>query len=298
MTRHVDNSGIANFDHGTMKIIGPVAVGPGATVGQVAASQSAGKRENIAVGIVTVLAEEASAVRAALSLRPVAQQSDPFDVGVLPVHGRTVTVAATRASAQGQESCIAAYHRLQERYRPKVIALTGIAGGFHPHVRLADVIVATRVVSYDLRKETTSGTRYRGQERRAPAVIDRAVNEFFTARGEPAQLRSPEPGEDGETFQVLSGPIGSGNAVIADRDSEILRYLAGFNDKILAVDMEAAGFSQAHHEGPPPPDGPVGWLVIRGISDDASQTKNDDYHQLAARHAALVLRELLPYLPL
>ena len=40
------------------------------------------------------------------------------------------------------------------------------------------------------------------------------------------------------------------------------------------------------------------WLVVRGISDDASPGKNDAYHHLAARNAALVLRELAPYLPI
>ncbi|MGB8201321.1 MAG: hypothetical protein WCF33_16780 [Pseudonocardiaceae bacterium] len=39
-----------------------------------------------------------------------------------------------------------------------------------------------------------------------------------------------------------------------------------------------------------------GWAVVRGISDDASQHKNDDHHRIAAWHAAVVLRRLISYL--
>ena len=41
-----------------------------------------------------------------------------------------------------------------------------------------------------------------------------------------------------------------------------------------------------------------GWVVIRGISDDASEAKGHDHHRLAARRAAQALRRLVPYLPL
>jgi adenosylhomocysteine nucleosidase len=60
--------------------------------------------------------------------------------------------------------------------------------------------------------------------------------------------------------------------------------------------MEAGGLVQAFHEQ----DGPglaCGWVVIRGISDDSSITKNDDYQDISARNAAITLRHLLPYLP-
>ena len=120
------------------------------------------------------------------------------------------------------------------------------------------------------------------------------MKEFFTGHGDPAEFDVGGSGKAKGIIRVFNGPIGSGNAVIADRDSDILRYLARFNDKILAVDMEAAGLSLAHHEDLTPAGHPLGWLVIRGISDDASARKDDDYHHIAARNAALVLRELLP----
>ena len=297
MTRHVENSGIANFGRGKMKINGPTAVGTGAIVNIHSAQTPSPAGQGASIGVVTVISEEADAVRYSLGLEPTEVGHLGFDVGTLQVRGEPVTVAATRALTQGQESAMAAYNHLREHFDPAIVILTGIAGAIHTDARLGDVVVATRVVCYDLRKETPSATRYRGQEREAPAVVGHAVNAFFTDNGEPAELSIEEPGNTKGTVRVLNGPIGSGNAVIADRDSGILKFLARFNDKILAVDMESAGLSQAHHEGLTASGRPLGWLVVRGISDDASKQKNDDYHRLASRNAAIVLRELLPYLP-
>jgi adenosylhomocysteine nucleosidase len=54
--------------------------------------------------------------------------------------------------------------------------------------------------------------------------------------------------------------------------------------------MEAGGLALDFHTqtGDPKVNG---WLVIRGISDNADATKNDTHHQLAAKNAAQVLFE-------
>jgi len=48
-----------------------------------------------------------------------------------------------------------------------------------------------------------------------------AVNRFFTDHGEPAEFRVPTAGRGSPRFRVFAGPIGSGDAVIADRESDI-----------------------------------------------------------------------------
>jgi adenosylhomocysteine nucleosidase len=303
VSEHIEVNGIATFG-GTTSINGPTAIGPGATVNLPAprAWSPQGRRSERAgadIGVITVLSEESAAVREALNLRPDQSGTPGFDVGTVQVSGRPVTVASVRALAQGPESAMAAYSRLREQFDPAVIVLNGIAGGFHRDIRTGDVVIATRVICYDLRKETPVGTARRGEEHQAPALIGHAVNSFFTEYGESATLSLGSPGKAKGTFRVLNGPIGSGNVVVADRDSEILKYLARFNDKILAIDMESGGLSRAYHEGLvafTASDHPLGWLIIRGISDDASQEKNDDHHHLAAQNAAFILRELLPYL--
>jgi adenosylhomocysteine nucleosidase len=293
-------SGIVTLAGGITNIYGPTAAGhrPVVNITEKSSRPDAfpGDGTGVDVGVITVIPEEARAVRHVLSLKPDVKNGLSFDLGMVRSGGRAVTVAALQSLSQGEDPAVSAFTRMREYFSPKIVVLTGIAGGIHPDVHLGDVVIATRVICYDLRKETSEHTLRRGQERQAPAEIGHAVNRFFTDHGEPAHVKSQTVGTT-ETIRVLEGPIGSGNAVIAHRDSEIVKYLLAFNDKILAVDMESGGLGQAHH-GLPAGQRPWGWLVIRGISDHADKNKNDDYHHVAASNAAVVLRELIPYLPL
>ncbi|URM99510.1 hypothetical protein LUW76_37225 [Actinomadura madurae] len=254
-------------------------------------SGSERKKRGADIGIITMLDVETSALRLALGL----QEAPSGDLRFYTGKAGGMDITAIRTLDQGQQSTIAAYDHLRAHHDPTMIVLAGIGGGIHKDVRLGDVVVATRVVYYDLRKETPEGTRHRGQERVAPAGVGHAVNAFFTDH-EPAEFTETDPADTSRTFTAHHGPIGSGDAVIADGDAEILHYLAGFNDKILAVDMEAGGFSQACHERTADTGRPHGWVVVRGISDKADAAKDDDYHRIASWHAAATVRELLPYL--
>jgi adenosylhomocysteine nucleosidase len=226
------------------------------------------------VGVITMTSDETRAVRQVLELSPL---DDGFHAG-----RRFTRVVAVQTNGQGQGAAMDAARKLVQCFAPKVLVLAGIAGAIHPCLRIGDVVVATDVVGYDLAKETPAGTQHRGRCWQAPTVVREAVNQFFAARGEPAAF----PG-----MVARSGPIGSGNRVIAHRDAEVVKYLRAFNDKTLAVDMESDGLGQFCHE-----NGGLPWVVVRGISDLANDEKNDDAQPLAAQNAANVLRELIPYL--
>jgi adenosylhomocysteine nucleosidase len=290
MDQNITNSGILTYLGRTE--VNQSAVGPGAkvTLGQSAEVDAANHAD---IGVITVLSEEANAVREVLGLHRVQTGRLPFMEGDLDTRGRTIHVAAIRALSMGQRSTVIAFDHLRRHYSPAVIALTGIGGGIHRDAAIGDVVVTTRVVYYDQRRETPAGPRRRGEAPEAPAAMGHALNAFFTDYGEPAAFDD----ETGNGFRVHTGPIGSGDAVIEDSDSQIIEYLADFNEHTLAVDMEAGGLSQAFHEqtgGTPV----RGWVIVRGISDDASAHRTHDFHQLAARRAALVLQALLPYLPI
>lgn len=261
----------AVFD-GPAQVIGS-AIGPGATVtpapGPVERPESAYK-----VGVITVTADETRAVRRVLELSPLV---DAFHAGK-----RFTRVVAVQTHGQGEGAAMDAAQRLVQRFAPKVLVLAGIAGGIDPCLRIGDVVVATKVVGYDLHKETPAGTQRRGRHWEAPATIGHDVGEFFSARGEPADFSG---------FNARPGMIGSGNGVIAHGDAEVLRYLRGFNDKTMAVDMESDGLGQFCYQNHAWP-----WVVVRGISDLANEQKNDDAQPMAAENAAIVVRALIPYL--
>ncbi|WP_308169659.1 5'-methylthioadenosine/S-adenosylhomocysteine nucleosidase family protein [Acrocarpospora catenulata] len=288
MTGQFKNSGIIN--QGGSMIINGTAIGDGAAVvHQHPSAATVSRRAD--VGVITIKPLEATAVVEAFGLERESMNGVQFWLGTTDLRGVATRVAMILSHGQGQRSTMAAFENLRETFRPAVIALVGIGGGFYPDVSAGDVAIGTRAVYYDLRKETADGVQRRGEDRETPAIVVNAVNSFFVDYGEPARFAS----EDDE-FRVISCIIGTGDAVIADADSEIRKYLKHYNDKVSVVDMEAGGLAQAFHERGNSPQ-LRGWVVIRGVSDHSDKAKDDALQKTAARHAAEVLRVLIPYLP-
>jgi adenosylhomocysteine nucleosidase len=299
------NSGIQNFGPGTINIDNS-AVGDDATV---YVGQSPGREENTEgeavgrradVGVITVLDEEMRALVAALrgagNVRvEVHDDGSRCHEADIDASGRRVRIAATQAAGPGQRRAVLAFQRLQRDYAPAIVALVGIAGGVRPSLRLGDVVVATEVIYYDLRKETAAGTLRRGETRPVPIRVKHAINHFFSSNGNPYRASFDDPDGVTRPGNVLPGPIASGEAVVADARSEIRRYVQRFNDKTMAVETEAGGVAEAFHEMAEG-SGIKGWLSIRGISDLADARKGDAYHDIASWHAAEILLEMLPYL--
>jgi adenosylhomocysteine nucleosidase len=251
-------------------------------------------RESCDVGVITILSEEAQAVILALRLHMTQTAGMLFYETAAPSED-PIKVVMIQALAPGQRPAMAAYSSLCQRYDPKIVVLVGIGGGISLDIGPGDVVVATRVVYFDLREQTPSGLQHQGEEREAPAGAGRAVNAFFTEHS-PADFNVKGLAGGTHSMRMRPGLIGSGDAVLADHAAETLTFLASFNDKILAIDMAAGSLSQACHERSAETRRLHNWAVIRGISDDAGSGQDDSWHHIASWHAAIALRKLLPYL--
>ena len=297
MTGDIYNTGV--YNSGTIENSGTMKAGEGSSINVTrpspdsAAAQRSG--QGVDVGILTVITEETQAVAQVLGLEPESKNGLSFNCGTVSGAARPITVAACQMLKQGEHSVGSALEHLKRNFSPHIVVLTDIAGGIQPDARLGEVVISTRVVSYDLRKETPERVIRRGQEWQAPAEIGHAVNQFFADHGHPAAISGMLRKGTGNV-RVHEGPVGSGNAVIAHRDSDIVKYLLAYNDKILHVDMESGGLAHALHDQPAA-ERPSGWLVIRGISDHADEKKNDTYRYIASFNAAATLEAILPYLP-
>jgi adenosylhomocysteine nucleosidase len=301
------NSGVQNTGSGSINMTNsPVGRGARAYVGVEPRERPAGSDADDGrradIGIITVLSEETGAMARALAEAGSVRERN-HDGGFLCREADVGTGAGRKrlravllqTDDRGQRSTVIAFERLRQNYAPAYIALVGIAGGIHPVLRLGDVAIAQEVIYYDQRKETPEGTIWRGQSRSVPGSVRRCVNDFFSRNGEPYYASIEHP--DGKTREcnVLPGPIGSGDAVVADKNSDIRKYVRSVNDKVLALETEAGGLTQAFQEMA---DGRTvsGWLVVRGISDLADRGKSDRYHRIASWHAAVVLLRMLPHL--
>lgn len=295
-TRH---DGVNITAGGSVKVSGS-AIGSGAIVGPRARESEQSSSGDWDIGVITVLSEEAHAIRGMMRRGGRYRTQDQpgglrFDEAVLDTADGQVKIAGLQSLDQGVQPAGHAFEDLMRYYSPSVVALTGIAGGIHASVRLGDVILARDVIYYDQRKETPAAVLRRGASYPIPAVIRRAINNLLSDRGEPCILTTIGPDGIQRDFRVLSGPIGSGEAVVATADSEISGYLRQCNDRTLAVETETAGLARAFYEKADR-SRVSGWLAVRGISDLADQDKNDDWHGIASVHAAAVLQVLAPYL--
>ncbi|GGM40121.1 5'-methylthioadenosine/S-adenosylhomocysteine nucleosidase [Dactylosporangium sucinum] len=256
-----------------------------------------GRQQRADVGVLTVLTEELSAVVEVLQSHrnyrsfqlPQGAQAYTADV---PAEGGNLRVVATQTLDRGPRSAAVAYDRLQASFRPSVVLLVGIAGGIDAKVDIGDVVIADQVVYYDARRETEDGPQRRGQSHPMTPAMRHRLNEFFR------RSSGSVAAADGRNIRVWRGPIGSGDAVVTDRNADIIAFLRRFNEKTLAVETEAGGVGQASYEYLDAEQVSHGWLTIRGISDHADREKGYAHHALAARHAALVMDRLLPLLRL
>ena len=294
--------GIINQDRGSMNFKGPVTV----NVGTAQAPQTSGggpgggTPSGWDLGVITVLPEEAHAITRLLMAstgyrRRELDDGMCFEEAVLGDGTRPVRTVAIRTLDRGQLSAASAFRELRDQCAPRVTAMTGIAGGIHPAVRLGDVVVVLDVVEYEAQKMTPSGTRRRGTSWQVPTEVRRRVGNFFSDHGEPCPMSTVGPDGTLRSFAIHAGIIGSGSTVLAAPDSDIQAYLTAFNDKVLAVETENAGVARAFYEGAATTPG-CGWVGVRGICDHADAAKDDLFHEIASWHAAVALQQLSPYL--
>jgi len=187
---------------------------------------------------------------------------------------------------------------LQE-FRPRFAAMTGICAGYkEKDVRLGDLIVAEYAYHYEVGKDTIGKDGQKKHEIQTitygvtPQILQYARS-FQDWREPVARLKHPKVKQEkingSESLKkrpptCYIAPIASGMAVKEDEPFPWLREY--INRKTLALEMEAATFYLTLQEvsslG-------IHSLVVKGVSDYADGSKNDEYHKYAERASAIYL---------
>ena len=174
--------------------------------------------------------------------------------------------------AVGKINAAMALQWLVDHHAPDVLLNCGSSGAIAPQLRVGDVVIADRVVPYDVgvfleRGFVTTGNELPGRGPTHWRVFPADPRLVYLAQkaAERANLTSPT----GQRTWV--GPIASGDQVVfADRPKRWLHQTCG----ALAVENEGAAVAQvAATHGLP-------WLVLRGISDTADAHAAFDYTRL------------------
>ncbi|WP_437611014.1 protein kinase [Sorangium sp. So ce834] len=265
-------------------------------------------RDPVDVIVVTVIQPELRAAVAALGLREGDYETD--GAGTIyyrgAVHsaqsGQELQVAVTCIGSAGNPHAAAAVRDAMAWGRPRAVVLAGIAAGMRGQVRLGDVVLAERVVSYEPAAVVAASAGSRVEARPESEKLPHAMNQYVVGYRPDSErlsrllgridgsLPQPPTGADSElapTIEIQRGTIASGEKLL--RDEAGMRALRELHGKIIAVDMESAGFVAASRRDA------ILWLVIRGISDFGDAHKDDRLHGVAAGRAAAVLADFLAF---
>ncbi len=237
--------------------------------------------------ILTALRVEYQAVRTHLArIREVIHpQGTIYECGTFTSEKQEWDIGIVEIGAGNVETALEA-ERAINYFKPILILFVGVAGGLKD-VRLGDVVLATKVYSYESGKaNVTFQTRpevgnstYR-MEQRARAIARN--NDWLQRLGR--SIPDPVP-------RVFVAPIAAGEKVVGSTRSATWEFLKEHYGDALAVEMEGYGFLKVAHANQQ-----VEALVIRGISDridDKTEADAANTQELAARHASAVAFEVL-----
>ncbi|UQA56906.1 5'-methylthioadenosine/S-adenosylhomocysteine nucleosidase [Polyangium aurulentum] len=259
------------------------------------------------IGVITVLPAELNAARRTLRLecRHKDERSGTvyFQGSVRSaLGGSDYQVVLACVAGSGNTGIAALTSELIRTWSPKRMLLVGIAAGMREKVKIGEVVMAERVVAYEPAALVVDEGGIREEQRRpeiltvpntmlqdvAAYLVDEARIGTFCAEIGAAFPHAPR-GQKKAWKDVAGGPVVKKDVTIASgekllRDPEKLREVrAQIHGKVEAGDMEAWGFAKACTQQNVP------WLVIRGISDFGDDSKDDRFHDLAARAAAAVM---------
>lgn len=203
-----------------------------------------------------------------------------FDVGTVAGHPEhRVALALT---GPGTTAAATLTERAKTEFNPAAMVFVGIAGGLREWLTIGDVVVATKIYSYQGGRSEDDEFLVRPSAWSIAHRLDQEARRLL--RGNAWHSFLPELAE-GDAPVAHFEAIAVGDVVLNSRRSELARRLrASYNDAV-AVDMESSGFAHAAHLSDQ-----VRAVAVRGISDYADGSKaatdSEGGQLLAARNAA------------
>lgn len=238
-------------------------------------------KDKITVIIITATEVELKAVLHLLTPLPRRKQvlevysgPETYYLGKFGAHNAVVTKC--RMGSIGEGAVILATEQAQRLWRPKAIIMTGVAFGKTPgKQKMADVLIASQIISYEQQRVGPDGIIHRGTIPPSNTIL---LNRFENIRGW-TFLRP-----DGKACKVHIGPVLSGEKLVDN--PEFKANLFKQFPQAIGGEMEGAGLVAA--------SGRVGtaWILVKSICDWGDGKKHEQHQPLAAAAAASLVHHV------
>lgn len=211
----------------------------------------------------------------------------------LVIGGRTLVAYSMCLPQMGLVSAASGVSQATRTLAPKFVAMTGICAGRKGDCDLGDAIAASVTWDYGSGKFVQKDDDVVFEPSPIQVISDAAVQSAITAliadSSKAEQYYNECRGYRTKSVpRIHKGPIASGAAV--QNHEEFFTGVANQHRKILGVDMEAFGVAWACYQSfEPQPK----WLVVKGVSDFADGTKEDDVQNFASYFSARVCLDAL-----
>jgi nucleoside phosphorylase len=194
----------------------------------------------------------------------------------------------------GMPASAALATKMVQRFRPRLVAMVGIAAGVDPAKQgFGDILAPATTFDYGAGKLSVEGGKLHLHPDSNPLhiahILEVRLQEWALDEERLAAIRRQWPGAKPSTVLKLHvGPLGSGAAVVAAR--ETVDATKEHWRKLIGLEMEAYGVHHACNTVVHPP--PM-FLCLKSICDYAGPDKNDQWQDYAAFTAAQLCHAFL-----
>lgn len=201
---------------------------------------------------------------------------------------KIINVVAASATQMGMVASSLLSNKLIMNFRPKIIAMTGIAGGVKGVGNLGDILAAD--ISYDsgsgkIKTDSKGDSHFEPDYKSINLNIDlkELLLEYKNNRDLLYQIKKNWVADKPQTeLNIHIGPLASGAGVI--ENNKVIDEIKGHNRKLIGIDMETYGVFYAATNCSKPR--PISVISLKSISDYADPDKNDNFQKYASYTSA------------
>jgi nucleoside phosphorylase/CheY-like chemotaxis protein len=221
--------------------------------------------------------------------------STEYYKGIFTNDEKKIKVITASAPQMGMVASSSLTQKIIHNFRPKYIAMTGIAGGVKGVGNLGDILIAD--ITFDsgsgkIKSDLEGGIKFEPDFK--SIELDTDLKEMFiSCKGKREflnEIKSKWPIKDiTHELNIHIGPFASGAGVVQNK--KVIEEIKGHSRKLIGIDMETYGVFYASKNCSRPK--PIAAFSIKSISDFGDQDKNDNFQPYAAYTSANFLHQFI-----